>query len=253
MIIKAIIIDDEIKSIKSLKIRIERLFDDIKVVATARSAHDGKEAIDMFKPDLVFLDIEMPNGNAFTLLERFDSIDFKIIFVTAHSEYALQAIKMSALDYILKPIDEDELVEAINKFKSDFNKSGDQQRIKDLTENYRKFNSQAIRIALPTMGGTGYVMVNKIIYCEADSNYSIIHYDDMPKQMISKTLKYLEETLGDFNFMRVHQSYLVNLYKVVRFEKSKRGRIVLSDGTTIGLSPNKKDEFLDRMSKLTSI
>ena len=251
--IKAIIIDDEIKSIKALNIRIDRLFDDIKVVATARSAQDGKEAIDNFKPDLVFLDIEMPNGNAFTLLERFDSIDFKIIFVTAHSEYALRAIKMSALDYILKPIDEDELVEAINKFRSNFNKSGDQQRIKELSENYRKFNSQAFRIALPTMGGTEYVMVNKIIYCEADSNYSIIHYDDMPKQMISKTLKYLEDILGDFNFMRVHQSYLINMYKVIRFEKSKRGRIVLSNDTTIGLSPNKKDEFLTRMSRLTSI
>lgn len=145
------------------------------------------------------------------------------------------------------------MVEAINKFRLHYNKSGDHQKLKGLSENYRKFNSQALRIALPTMGGIDYVMVNQIIYCEADGNYSIIHYDDSSKQVISKTLKYLEEILDDFNFMRVHQSYLINMYKVIRFEKSKRGRIVLSNDTIIGLSPNKKDEFLNRMSRLSSI
>jgi len=248
--IKAIIIDDEIMAIKSLKLRIERLFDDINIVATAQSIIKGKAAIDKFKPDLVFLDIEMPKGNAFSLLEKFQSIDFKIIFVTAHNEYALQAIKISALDYILKPIDEDELLEAINKFRKNHKNELYPQKIKVLTEAYQKYNSQSIRISLPTMGGIEYALVNEIIYCEADNNYSTIHFEGQRSIVISKTLKFLEDILEEFYFIRVHQSFLINLFKVVRYEKSMRGRIIMNDGTTINISKNKKEEFLKRISKL---
>jgi two-component system, LytTR family, response regulator len=251
--IKAIIIDDESKAIKSLQLRIERLFDDIEIVATAQSANDGKAVIDQHKPDLVFLDIEMPNGNAFALLKQFDSIDFAIIFVTAYNEYALQAIRISALDYILKPIDEDELVVAINKYRANYKSSIYPQKIEILTEAYQKYNSQSIRIALPTMGGIEYVHINQIVYCEADNNYSTIHLEGMPSILISKTLKFFEDVLKDFYFMRIHQSYLINLFKVVRFEKSNRGRVVLNNGATINLSKNKKEEFLEKISKLTRI
>jgi two-component system LytT family response regulator len=251
--IKAIIIDDEAKAIKSLKLRIERLFSDISIVGTAQSARAGKLLIDEHVPDLVFLDIEMPNGNAFTLLEEFVSIEFTIIFVTAYNEYAVQAIKISALDYLLKPIDEEELIAAINKYRSQHKKTDYPKRINKLSEAYQQFNSQSFRVALPTMGGVEYVLINQIIYCEADDNYSSIHLEGVPPILISKTLKYLEDSLSDFFFMRVHQSFLVNLFKVVKFEKGQRGRIVMSDGATINLSKNKKEEFLSRISTLTTI
>jgi len=251
--IKAIIIDDEAKAIKSLKLRIERLFSDIAIVGTAQSARAGKLLIDEHSPDLVFLDIEMPNGNAFTLLEQFESIEFTIIFVTAYNEYAVQAIKISALDYLLKPIDEEELIESINKYRLQHTKTDYPQKINKLSEAYQQFNSQSFRVALPTMGGVEYVMVNQILFCEADNNYSVIHLEGVPPIVISKTLKYLEDSLGEFFFMRVHQSFLVNLFKVIRFEKGNRGRIVMSDGATINLSKNKKEEFLSRISTLTSI
>lgn len=251
--IKAIIIDDEAKAIKSLRLRIERLFSDISIVGTAQSVKDGKLLIDEYNPDLVFLDIEMPNGNAFTLLEQFDSIEFSVIFVTAYNEYAVQAIKTNALDYLLKPIDEDELIVAINKFRTQHKKTDYPQRVNKLAEAYQQFNSQSFRVALPTMGGVEYVMVNQILYCEADNNYSVIHLEGVPPVVISKTLKYLEDSLSDFFFMRVHQSFLVNLFKVIRFEKGNRGRIVMNDGAIINLSKNKKEEFLTRISTLTSI
>lgn len=251
--IKAIIIDDETKAIKSLKLRIDRLFPDISIVGTAQNARAGKQLIDAHAPDLVFLDIEMPNGNAFTLLEQFETIDFAIIFVTAYNEYAIQAIKISALDYLLKPIDEEELIEAINKYRSQHPKTDYSQRINKLSETYQQFNSQSFRIALPTMGGIEYVMINQILFCEADNNYSVIHLEGLPSIVISKTLKYLEDSLAEVFFMRVHQSYLVNLFKVVRFEKGNRGRIVMSNGETINLSKNKKEEFLNRIAALNSI
>jgi two-component system, LytTR family, response regulator len=212
--IKAIIIDDASKAIKSLQLRIERLFDDIEIVATAQSANDGKAVIDQHKPDLVFLDIEMPNGNAFALLKQFDSIDFAIILLRP------------TMNMLCRP-------------------SGSVPWIIS--------NSQSIRIALPTMGGIEYVHINQIVYCEADNNYSTIHLEGMPSILISKTLKFFEDVLKDFYFMRIHQSYLINLFKVVRFEKSNRGRVVLNNGATINLSKNKKEEFLEKISKLTRI
>ncbi len=213
------------------------------------------QALEIFGPIEYLKGMAINNNNlgeAFLLLGDFDAA--LTHYQKANKLYnAIDDKRGIALDYILKPIDEDELITSINKFRSEYHGEEYPQRIKKLTDAYQKYNNQSIRIALPTMGGVEYVQINQIIYCEADNNYTIVHLDDGSPKVISKTLKYFENILGEMFFMRVHQSYLVNLFKVVRFEKSNRGRICLGDGTTINLSQNKKEEFLDKISKLTSI
>jgi two-component system, LytTR family, response regulator len=244
MIYKAVIIDDEVNAAKSLESIIKMEFEDIQVVAMAHDVQRGIEKIRSEKPHLVFLDIEMPNANAFDLLKKFDKIDFEIVFVTAYNEYAIKAIKFSALDYLLKPVDIDELHEAIKKFKNKINISKEEQ-INMLVQNYGQ--PQIEKIAIPETDGVSFVTIKEIVRCESDGNYTRFFMQSGEKLISSKTLGDYEEMLSGQGFFRIHRSHLINTTHIVKFVKSEGGSVIMSDKSEVEISRRKKQEFLEQV------
>ncbi len=246
--IKAVIIDDEQDGRSVLNTLITKNCSWIKVVALCDSASSGQKAIESFKPDLVFLDIEMPFGNGFSMLEKFTTIDFEVIFVTAYSHYAIKAIKFSALDYIMKPIDEKELVAAINKFSQQTSKMNN-ERVSLFMKNIKTDVSGGFKqIALPTREGYIFVSLDDIIRCEGDGNYTAFIFLNGEKVLVSKTLKEFESTLSDFNFVRVHKSHLINLKHVKKYIRGEGGTVFMVDNSEIEVSRRNKEDFLKLFS-----
>lgn len=245
--LKAIIIDDEKDGRENLEELIRKYCPSINLVATADSARTGLQKIQAHQPDLIFLDVEMPNGNGFDLLEKTGNINFEIIFTTAYDQYALRAIKFAALDYLLKPIGINELVATIEKVKQKKELLSSRQNYEVLVKNLQQADKSSKQIALPTSEGFAFVKLNDIIYCEADSNYTYIHLAGKEKVFVSRTLKEYEEMLEENDFMRVHKSYLINLHHVKQYLKGKGGVAVMSNGQVIEISHRKKDEFLQRL------
>lgn len=239
--IKAIVIDDELIPRKWLSVTLKSKFDEIEVLDTFDSVESGIEGIQSLQPDLVFLDIEMKDGNAFNLLDQLDQIDFKIIFTTAHQQYAINAIKMSALDYLIKPILLDELTSAINRYK---NLPSAEPSIRLLSENIKNRYSQENKIILPTQEGYEFTKVSNIVYCKADINYTVMEMVDGKNRVISKTLKDYEEILGDHSFFRIHQSYLINLNHIQKYIRTKQAQVEMVNGHVLNVSRSKKEDFL---------
>lgn len=240
--LRAIIIDDEKKGITSLKLLIEKYVNDVKVVAEATDPFQGLELIENYRPEIVFLDIQMPQLNGFELLERLSFRNFNLIFTTAHEEFAIKAIKNNALDYLLKPIDHLDLQTAVERAK----KKRDTQQWDD----YMKLIEQMIpsgsnKISLPGRDKVEYVNVGDIIRLESDSNYTFVYTIKNEKILVSKTIGDFEDQLcnSDHNFMRVHQSHIINLKFVKKFLKDE-GEIILVNNHQTPLSKNKKDVFL---------
>lgn len=247
MSIKVIVVDDEVSCRESLKSFLKSYCPEVDVIGEADSAKTGKAIIAALQPDLVFLDIEMPFGNAFDLLEQLSDMKFQVVFVTAFSHYAIQALNCSAAYYILKPIDIDELVKAVEKVKENLEQKQDNQLFtKVLLENIQLSNKQHYKLALPVMEGFEVVEVKDIIRCEANDNFTIFYFIDGKRALICRTLKHYEAILTDFGFMRVHKSHLVNLHYVKKYKKANGGQIVMSDDAEIEVSPGKKESFLDR-------
>lgn len=190
-------------------------------------------------PDVIFLDIELPENNGFTLFNHFPTTAFKTIFVTAYSEYALKALKLSAVDYLLKPIDPDELVEAVKKLNHTQPKD---EKVNTLLHN---INSNLSKIALPTLEGLIFVDVNSIIRCEAQGNYTQFYFTNGNKMLISKTLAYFDDLLSEFSFFRVNRNMLININFIAKFQRGKKCYVFLEDNTEIVLSDNKKEEFMN--------
>ncbi len=209
--IKAILIDDEIHCLDTLAILLKEYCPDVQVTEQCRSASRGIEAIEKIKPDLIFLDIEMPVMNGFEMLEQFTEMPFAIIFTTSYDQYAIKAIRFSALDYLLKPIDNNELVAAVKKVQ--------EQRHLPMAEQFQMLlkhihgkEHQFNKIAVPTAEGFELILANEVIYCEADNNYTYLHLKGKNKIVACRTLKEMEEQLHDFNFfIRVHHSFVANL------------------------------------------
>jgi len=244
--IKAIIIDDELKSRESLKMILQQNFPQITIIQLADSVKSGFDVINQTHPDLVFLDIEMPFASGFELLEKFNRIDFEIIFVTAYENYAIKAIKFSALDYILKPVDIDDLREAISRAQKKIEeKATEPIRYKELLANLKQ-PSGFTKIAIPSAEGLSFLNINDIVVCIADVNYTRIHLLNNEKILVSKTLKEFEDILSDFNFFRIHNSALVNLSHVVKYIKGEGGFIKTVDGSTYEVSRRKKNSFLEK-------
>lgn len=243
--LKAIIVEDEKISREILAGYITKYCTNVTVVAQADSVLSGIEAIKKHKPDIVFLDVEMPKGNAFDLLEQVGEIDFETVFVTAFSNYAIQALNYSASYYILKPVSIDELIGAVEKIKIQKQKNQVAVHTKILLENLQKTNLQNYKIVLPTQEGFEVVAVNEIIRCEANDNFTDFHFVSGKKMMICRTLKFYEELLSNSAFMRVHKSHLVNLDFVKKYIRGKGGQLTMSDSSMIDVSPNKKDELLN--------
>jgi two-component system, LytTR family, response regulator len=244
MTLRAIIIDDEQKGINSLKLLIEKFISDVKIVAESTDAEKGIELIENYKPEIVFLDINMPHLNGFELLQQLKYRGFSLIFTTAHEEYAIKAIKNNALDYLLKPIDNEDLEKAVEKVRERVNKK---QQLPDIEKLFSDLNAQSQgKIPFHTKDKVEYLSKSDIVRLESDSNYTNVYTAGGTKLMISKTIGDYESLLcnKENNFMRVHQSHIINLNHVTRFTKDNGGTIITKDNCQIPLSKNKKEEFM---------
>ena len=242
--LNAIIIDDEERNVSSLAADIKKYCPEIQLVALCSSSKEGLKAIKEHQPELLFLDIEMPWMNGFELLETVE-INFDVIFTTAYDQYAVKAFRMSAIDYLLKPIDKNELQQAVRKV---IEKQGNfsREQLVNVQANLKN-NALAHRIGVPTREGIDFIAVEEIIYCEASGNYTHIVLMDKKRILISKPVKNMEQLLNDYNFCRVHQSYLINLNHLTKYYRGDGGYVELVDGSTINVSRSKKTELLQRI------
>jgi two-component system LytT family response regulator len=243
----AVIIDDEAAVRNTISTLLSENFPDIRIMTSAGTIEKGYEAVIKYNPDLLFLDIELPDGNGFDLLRKFPLVSFKIIFITGHQEYALDAIKVSALDYILKPIDTDELRRAVEKAREVINQSEQQLKLQALNENLQS-NKVLKRIILHTSDHLQLVSVSDIIRAEADSNYTSFCLSDRRRILVSRTIKEFESLLSGSGLIRVHQSHLVNINYIDRFVKKDGGYLLLKDSTKIPVSPNLKKKVLQAIT-----
>lgn len=250
MNLTALIVDDETASRETLHNYLLKYCTGIQVVAMADSVRTALIEIDKHKPDVVFLDVEMPFGNAFDLLEQVKDIHFETVFVTAFSNYALQAINVSAAYYILKPIDIDELVTAVEKIKQARKKQHQNLHTQILIDNIHTVNKQLHKLVLPVLEGFEVVQIKDIVRCQANDNFTDFFFANGKRMLICRTLKFYEQTLEDFGFMRIHKSHLINLQYVKKYKKGKGGQVVMLDEAELDLSVNKKDYFLERFKEM---
>ncbi len=238
--LKAILVDDEPNCLKMLEWELQNSCPDVEIVELCNSGKEGLKAIQKHQPDIVFLDVDMPYMNGFELLELVPDIKFDVVFTTAYDEYAVKAFKTNAIDYLLKPIDEDELRTAVAKVKD--KKQHVPTKISSDSSDPRQ---QVIRkIALPTFEGLVFVEVDRIVYCQSDNNYSKIILKGEKNLFISKTLKETEAVLGNYHFFRVHNSFLVNLNEIKNYVKSDGGYLIMSNDERVKVSRAKKDMLL---------
>lgn len=254
--LRAVIIDDETNAREALSNLIRIVSPEVAICGEARNADIGIELIRKERPNLIFLDIQMPGKSGFDMLSSFEKVDFGVIFTTAYQEYAIRAFRFSAIDYLLKPIDPDELQTAVAKFRD---KEGgvnaeqlrilqeqlDPARSPRLVERKRNDNQ---RIALPTAEGIHFVQMTDIIQCESLGSYTKFHLVKGPAIVVSRLLKEYEEILDNYYFFRVHQSNIINLEHIKRYVKGDGGQVWMSDNTEIEVSRRRKDEFLSILS-----
>jgi len=242
--IKAIIIDDERHCLKTLSILLNEYCSNVQVIEQCDNSQKGLEAIRKLKPDLVFLDIEMPVMNAFEMLEQFNEISFAIIFTTSYDQYAIKAIRFSALDYLLKPIEPHELIRAVTRVQENRHLPDAEQfqmLLKQIHGNTTGFN----KVAVPTAEGFELISSDQVLYCEANDNYTHFYLKNKTKIIACRTLKEIEEQLQDFNFfVRVHNSFMVNLNEVTKYVRGEGGYLVMSNTATINVSRSRKDSLL---------
>ena len=242
--IKAILVDDEVHGLETLNILLADFCPDVQVIDRCSSAKKALESIQRAKPDLVFLDIEMPIMNGFELLEQFDKIPFSVIFTTSYDQYAIKAIRFSALDYLLKPVDPKELIAAIHKVEKMKHPPSNEQ-LQMLMEQLQHRESSLTRIAIPTTEGFELVPADQVIRCEADDNYTYLFLKNKTRIIASRTLKEIEEQLREFPaFLRVHHSYIVNLNEVVKYVRGEGGYLSMTDGSTVNVSRSRKEALL---------
>ncbi|MEM6802230.1 MAG: LytTR family DNA-binding domain-containing protein [Bacteroidota bacterium] len=243
--IRSILVDDESGNRENLRSLLESYCPQIEIMAEADSAVSAMDVIQEHKPQLLFLDIEMPNGNGFDLLSRLDRIDFEIIFVTAFNKYALKAIKFCALDYILKPIDILDLKSAVQKAEKRVLEQNQSQSWQVFLDNQKSQNNP--KIALPSGNQIDYIPIAEIIRCRGEGNYTHFHLQTGKALMVSKTLKEFEELLKEHRFIRVHQSHLINVRFVKSYVKSDGGYLRMEDQSEIPISRQRKEYVLERL------
>jgi two-component system, LytTR family, response regulator len=238
--ITAIIIDDEPASAQALAMKISKISEDVEVLQRYISAKEATKNIEKLQPDLVFLDIEMPEMDGFGFLEQFPNRNFEVIITTAHGEYAIKAVRQSAIDFLLKPVNLEELELALVRLR---------QKIAAKTKNDKalktKLNAQFDKIPIPSMRGLLFLPVKEILYLLSDGNYSTIFLENGQKIVSSRNLGEYESLLSELQFFRIHHSCLINLSQVREYLKGEGGSVILTDGTELDVSKRRKKEFLD--------
>lgn len=246
----AIIIDDEKEPRAALQKIICKYFTDkIRIVQSVESVKEGVDAIKIFNPDIVFLDIEMPEENGFALFNYFDGeVDFEVIFTTAYQKFAINAIKCSALDYLLKPISHIELKEVIERLEKKKAKEKLKFKLETLITNIQSGDNVIKKVALPTSTGFEYVKVGNIVYCQADDTYTIVYSNRGEKFVVSKPLKKIEELLPKPLFHRIHKSYLVSINFIRSYSKSGGHTIILENNQELPVAQSRSKELIERLS-----
>ncbi|CAM1346260.1 LytR/AlgR family response regulator transcription factor [Tenacibaculum crassostreae] len=239
MKLKTIIVEDEAISIDILRNYIAKYCPNVELVGEASNIEEAQKLIDKNDLDLVFLDVEMPFGNAFDLLEKIENRTFEVVFVTAYDHYAIEALNNQATYYLLKPISIDELIKAVN-LVAEIKEKESELESSVLTP---KIAANSSKITIPTQDGFEVINSKDILFCKADDNYTELYFETT-KKLVSKTLKYFEDVLNDGSFVRIHKSFLVNANEIVKYKKGKGGSVVLSNGKEIMVSSSKKANLL---------
>jgi two-component system LytT family response regulator len=247
--IKAVIIDDEINNQELISNLLKSYTENVQVVGLANSVESAYQAINEHHPDLIFLDIQMPDGTGFDLLRKFDKINFKIIFVTAHQEFAIEAFKYSALDYLLKPLSPANLLAAVKKVEETMGSDELNMKLKILLNNIAEPIKNKKKIVLKTMERIYSVDLDDIIRFESDGGYTKVYLTDGKRIMVSKTMKEYDDLLLDAGFLRVHHSHLINMNHLFCFEKAE-GHVVMKDDSIVPVSNRKKDQLLELLNML---
>jgi two-component system, LytTR family, response regulator len=243
-----IIIDDEPGNIVTLQELLKLYCPGVKVTGTAPDMHKGYEAVCRLHPDLVFLDIEMPYGNAFDLLDKLSPVKFEVIFITAFDNYAVKAFKYAALDYILKPVNITELKGAVAKAKKRLEEKNGNLRVTALLNNLKAAAGATTKIGLATETGVQLEEVQNILYLEASGSYTFVFTRDKKKYTISKSLKEFEEILPETVFCRIHHSYIINMAGIKKYNKGRGGVVEMENGISIDVAVRKKEQFLERLN-----
>ncbi len=248
--IKTILVDDEPRGLTSLQKLLQMNCADVEVISCCSSALEAKEKIEQLKPHLIFLDIAMPEKNGFELLTEMPEINFEIIFVTAYNNYMTQAFHFSAVDYLLKPVDDDLLVEAVKRVVKRIEEKTGGQHIETFLHNIQhKASSKKMKLCIPSLKGFQVVEIHDIVYCEASSNYTNFYFTNRASICASKPIHEYEDLLEDCNFVRIHKSFMVNLEHVKEYIRGEGGSVILSNGREVEVSRRKKDLLMTRMKE----
>lgn len=247
---KALIVDDEKPQQEILSNLLAKHVQQIEVADICSTVDDGIKRINELQPQLVFLDVMMPPKTAFDLLSVFPSVNFEIIFTTSYQEFALQAIKLSAVDYLLKPFDEEQLIPAIKKFEERMVLKNSYRHVELLMSNIKTSNLEETKIALPTQTGYVFAKINEIVHCTSDNSYTTFNFIDKSKLMVSKSLKECEELLLPYHFFRIHSRHLINMAYIKEYIKGEGGQVRMTDGCMVDVSRQRKEEFLNQLKRL---
>lgn len=245
--IKAILVDDEWNSLQNLQQKLTEFCPDVEILAAAQKPEDAIVLIKQHKPDLLFLDIEMPRMNGFRLLDELGEVDCDIIFTTAYNHYAVDAIRISAFDYLTKPIAIRDLQQAVERFAKQ-RQSQTRDKLQALRTSLGGGKSQDEKIAIPTSEGLEFIPIKNILHIESSSNYSRIFFADGKSLLVTKLLKDFEDILQSYQFYRVHHSHLINLSYVKKYIRGEGGQVVMQNGDVIDVARRKKEEFLKLIS-----
>jgi len=244
--LRSIIVEDEPHSQKTLANFINKYCPQLEIVSIAATVNEGTEQINQLKPDLVFMDIDLPDGTGFEIISQLHEPWPRIIFVTAYNQYAVKAFQISAIDYLLKPVDPELLIKAVEKVLQTEDEQ-QQQSKKVAVFNENRISGKLNKMALPTQNGVQLVHINEIVRMEADGNYTTVFLKDKSKFMVSRKIKEFENLLETMHFFRIHQSHIVNLLLIDRYIKGEGGTVILEDGTQLEVARRRKEAFLKRI------
>ena len=248
--IQALIIDDEADGRDTLKMAIEKYCPEVSIQGIYETPEAGLAAIRSLKPDLVFLDVQMPHMSGFDLLQQLLPLTFEVIFVTAHDQYAIKAIRFSALDYLLKPVDIDDLMHAVKKVQERLQHKNSAFQYQSVLNNIQYRSGKIEKLAVPSFEGIDFFNTDDIIYCQADGNYTTLFLKNKQSKLISRNLKDFESLLVESGFCRVHHSSLINMKHIQKYVKGEGGYVILTDNYHVDISRRKKEEFLKLLDKL---